>query len=106
MATIQNVEVAEKWKESIDRVVACCAMVKACVKAFTEGGASADEAMNATEAARSSLKDAMREEQARWTKMLEPPAQQEIPGTRRGEKPSGPRALPQTRMIGDGSEAT
>jgi len=96
MTKIENVEAAEKWAESVDRVLACAGAVKANVKAFEAGGASANDALEAVERSRAALKSAMGEEQARWKKMLEPPAQQKMDMD--GEERSGPKALPPRRV--------
>lgn len=91
MSQIENVEAAEKWTESVDRVLATANALKYNLKAFREGGASADDNWAAIEASRLALKAAMREEQARYVKAIEPPAQQSMPGM---DEPRGPRALP------------
>lgn len=77
MSQIQNVEAAEKWVESVDRVVATASALKANLKAFSEGGASAE---------------------GNW-QAIEPPAQQRLDV----DEPSGPRAMPQ---LGSGSHAS
>lgn len=91
MTKIQNSDMVARWLESVDRVLVTAGALKACVKAFSEGGSSAEPMWDATEGTRAALKAAMREEQSRYAKMIEPPAQQEM-GLKPGEA-TGPRAL-------------
>jgi hypothetical protein len=94
MISIQNLEMAEKWDESIDRVLAVGQALKYTVKAWKTQGAGQDKTFEAIVDLRESFREAIREEGARFRKATETPNQQEIPGT----ESIGPRALPPAAM--------